>query len=307
VASFALSVAIVSMAVTPNLIGAAIRIADWMLRRHSQHAPDFNDDQTLSTAVASLHRAHVLVCGFGRVGQTVARFLKRAFIPYLALETDMVRIGEARAAGEPIFYGDPCRRDILRLSGIQSAALLVISFDDPAAALRIIAHTRALSHDIPILVRARDDSHLPALLEAGATEVIPETLEASLTLVSHMLVLLGLPLERIERMTDQVRHDRYSLLHGFFPGEKLNLATRRGREAEVVHAVPLPDRASAVGRRMDMLDLDTLAVTVSEVQRENGERIQNPPGDFCLAVGDTLILRGRAGDLEAAEATLLGG
>jgi CPA2 family monovalent cation:H+ antiporter-2 len=224
VASFMIAVTVVSMALTPLLLRHGEGISGWLLPRlprlNKQDPPPPADDARLAAACAEI-AGHVVILGYGRVGQTIARFLRLQHVPFVALDTDVVRIREATVAGDNVFFGDPLRQDILRAAGIERAALVVISFDDVAGALRILAHARAVRADVPVLVRTRDDQGLAQLQAAGATEVVPETLEASLMLVSHVFTLLGTDPQRVSRMLEQTRRHRYKLLHGYHEGESL--------------------------------------------------------------------------------------
>lgn len=212
VASLLVAATVVSMAVTPVLLGRSEGIANVLLRwlpgrrRNAVH-----DDLPLHSACDPLN-GHVVILGYGRVGQTLARFLRAEQLPFVALDTDVVRVREAERTGDTVYFGDPVRRDVLRAAGIERAALLVVSFDHLPTALRIVAHARELRADVPILVRTRDDSGLTELQAAGATEVVPETLEASLMLVSHLFQLLGLAPARIQDALDTARRERYRLL-----------------------------------------------------------------------------------------------
>lgn len=250
---------------------------------------------------------HVIICGYGRVGQGLAHALEQDGIPYLALDLDPARVREAREAGDPVRYGDSARREILLAAGLERARLLVVSFDDAAATLKILQHTRELRPDMPVLVRTRDDTHLELFQQAGATEVVPETLEAGLMLVFHTLLLLGVPLSRIVRRVRDVRADRYRLLRGYFHGEDI---LEEAQEDEAMHprlhAVTLADGAYAVGRRLAELDLEGAGVTVTAVRR-GGIRGPQPGPDTQLRAGDVLVLYGRPEDLERAEERLLAG
>ncbi len=113
-------------------------------------------------------------------------------------------------------YGDVTRSGILDACGIGSARAVVISFDDHAAALKTLARIRGQYPELPVLVRTADDSHLEALIEAGATDAVPDTLEASLMLGAQLLLVLGVPARDINQRTDAIRADRYKLLRGMF-------------------------------------------------------------------------------------------
>ncbi|MFZ5755394.1 MAG: cation:proton antiporter [Pseudomonadota bacterium] len=218
IASLLVAATVVSMALTPLLLRHSETIADTLLRwLPGKPRDDEAVDLPLHEACDPLDR-HVVILGYGRVGQTLARFLREEKMTFVALDTDVVRVREAERTGDSVYFGDPVRRDVLRAAGIERAALLVISFDHVPTALRIVAHARSLRADVPILVRTRDDSGLADLQAAGATEVVPETLEASLMLVSHLFQVLGMPAARIQSVLDTTRRERYRLLR---PSENL--------------------------------------------------------------------------------------
>ncbi len=137
----------------------------------------------------------------------------------VAIDTDLVRIQEASQAGERILFGDATRKEILERAGIHRASLLVVTFDDPRQAERILHTAHQLCPDLRVLVRTRDDTHLDDLLGAGAAEVVPEVLEASLMLVAHALMMLDTPFGKVLAMLRQSRRERYKLLRGYYHGE----------------------------------------------------------------------------------------
>lgn len=217
VASFMIAVTVVSMGLTPPLIRHSEAIARRILRLLPgglQKAGDGEEQEEASRigeATAELQQ-HVVILGYGRVGQTIARFLRLQQIPFVALDTDVLRVREAVMAGDNVFFGDPVHRDILHAAGIERASLVIISFDHLPSALRILAEARELRADVPVLVRTRDEQGLAELQAAGATEVVPETLEAGLMLVSHVLLLLGMSPSQVAVILDQSRRQRYRLL-----------------------------------------------------------------------------------------------
>lgn len=208
-----IAVTVVSMALTPLLLRRSEAISRWLLARvpDKQMADEIEAAVPLETACGELS-GHVLILGYGRVGQTLARFLRAENIPFVALDTDLARVQEAERAGDTVYFGDPLRTDLLRAAGVERASLLVVSFDHVPAALRIVKHARELRIDLPILVRTRDDVGLVELKAAGATEVVPETLEASLMLVSHLFMLLGMSALHVENLLTSTRRERYRLL-----------------------------------------------------------------------------------------------
>ncbi|MGN8121775.1 cation:proton antiporter [Pseudomonas sp. 22082] len=202
-----------SMLLTPLLLRAAPRIAAALHRKPNQEA----QIEEISALNAGFD-GHVVICGYGRVGQSIGRFMRNAGQTYVALDNDPVRIQEAATAERDVHYGDSTRGDLLTAVGLLRARLLVIAVDQADVALRVLKEARRLNPTVPILVRTRDDSQSAELKAAGASEVVPELLESSLMLGSHALILLGFPAHRVQEKVDQVRIDRYRLLHGFYPG-----------------------------------------------------------------------------------------
>ncbi|AXI62647.1 sodium:proton antiporter [Pseudomonas kribbensis] len=202
-----------SMLLTPLMLRAAPRIAAALHRKPNQEA----QIEEISALNAGLDQ-HVVICGYGRVGQSIGRFMRNAGQPYIALDNDPVRIQEAATVERDAHYGDSARGDLLTAVGLLRARLLVIAVDKSDVALRVLKEARQLNPKVPILVRTRDDSQWAELKAAGASEVVPELLESSLMLASHALILLGLPAHQVQEKVDRVRIDRYRLLHGFYPG-----------------------------------------------------------------------------------------
>ena len=202
-----------SMLLTPLLLRAAPRIAAALHRKPNQEA----QIEEISALNAGFD-GHVVICGYGRVGQSIGRFMRNAGQSYVALDNDPVRIQEAATAERDVHYGDSTRGDLLIAVGLLRARLLVIAVDQADVALRVLKEARRINPTVPILVRTRDDSQSAELKAAGASEVVPELLESSLMLGSHALILLGFPAHRVQEKVDQVRIDRYRLLHGFYPG-----------------------------------------------------------------------------------------
>lgn len=202
-----------SMLVTPLLLRAAPHIATRLHRKPNEEAKL----EEINALNAGLHN-HVVICGYGRVGQSIGRALRSAQQPYIALDTDPVRVHEAAVSETCVHYGDSRRGELLVAIGLERARLLVIAVDQADIALLILKEARRLNATVPVLVRTRDDSQLAELKAAGASEVVPELLESSLMLASHALIMLGLPAHQVQERADQIRHDRYRLLHGFYPG-----------------------------------------------------------------------------------------
>lgn len=227
IASYLLAATFCSMLLTPLLLRAAPQIAASLHRKSNEEA----ELEEIAAQNAEL-QGHVVMCGYGRVGQSIGRFLRSEGQEFVALDYDPDRIQEATKAESCVHYGDARRGDLLRAVGLDRARLLVIAVDNTEVAMTVLKEARLITIDVPILVRTRDDSLLPELKAAGATEVVPELLESSLMLASHALILLGLPERTVRRRVDEVRHDRYHLLEGCLETPDTRDAPGFSRETE---------------------------------------------------------------------------
>ncbi len=302
-AQFVLATVVLSMMAAPVVVRYNGRLAKRLVPGYMR-ARDTNLD--VIRAEASRENRHVIVCGFGRSGQNLAWLLEQENIPSLALDLDPVRVRDARDAGKSVVYGDCARRDVLEAAGLHRAAALVISFHDTTAALRILEITRHVRPDMPVIVRTMDDAELERLKSAGATEVVPESLEGSLMMGSHLLMLLGVPVSRIVRHVRDVRRDRYRMLRGFFHGEDMFEEKETHAYQERLHSITLPPKARAVGKPLAELHLEEIGVNVSAVRR-GGIRGPEPGPETRLAAGDVVVLYGAPEALDEAEKVLLEG
>ncbi|MBE0620212.1 MAG: cation:proton antiporter [Burkholderiales bacterium] len=271
--------------------------SEWMLRSLQLH----------QIAVSGMAVAkHVVLCGYGRTGQNLARFLEQEGIGYVALDLDPERVREAAAAGETVVYGDAARREALIAAGLARASALVISFPDIPAALKILYHAHSINPALPVIVRTLDDADMERLQAAGAAEVVPDTFESSLMLASHALVLMGVPLKRVVRSVRAVRENRYSMLRGFFHGEGDAAADAAEHRLPRLHSVTLTQGAYAVGKTLAELDLTALSAAVTRVRRR-GIRASEPAPETRFEEGDVVVVLGEPDALEAAEIRLLQG
>ena len=247
---------------------------------------------------------HVVICGFGRSGQHLAKMLEQENIAFVALDLDADLVREAAAAGESVVYGDAARREALVAAGITRASALVVTYADTPSALKVLHHAHELVPTLAVIVRTRDDHDLERLTRAGATEVVPEILEGSLMLGSHALVLLGVPLSRVDRRVREVRDQRYRLLRGHFHSIGDDEDAIDDDEHARLHSVPVEAGAAAVGQALQDLDLAAIGAEVTSVRRR-GIRGADPSPEMRLQAGDVVVLRGVPDALERAEQRLL--
>ena len=290
---------VLSMLATPfmimfsNQVVMKLSSSDWMLQ---------SLQLTTIARKAIKVNAHVIICGYGRSGQNLARLLDGEQIPYIALDLDPDRVRQAAAAGQSVVFGDAARLQSLMAAGLARASAVVISYTDTPSALKILHLVQSRSPQVPVVVRTIDDSDLERLRAAGATEVVPEAIEGSLMLASHALVLVGVPMRRVIRLTRDARDARYGLLRGFFHGadddtvEEINQAR--------LMSVTLPTASHHAGLALGLLALPSIGVTVVSVRRANGAVLQAAE-QLLLGAGDTLVLSGLPEALALAEERLL--
>jgi CPA2 family monovalent cation:H+ antiporter-2 len=297
-----LAVVVLGMIVSPLIIRYNKRIARLVLREDGPPASAIEREQAATTELT--RREHVIVCGFGRVGSHLAQVLDSQGFEYLAIDLDPANVRSARQAGVPVIWGDCADEELLRNLGLDLATVVIITFAEPTVAISVVRAVRRLRKDVPVLVRTADDSRLAELSAVGATEVVPETFEASLTLVSQALTLLHLPAVQVGRVVDRLRNQRYATLRT--RSEMPPLEPDAEESAEQLRSVVLPPGGWAVGRRLEEIRDRGAEVSFTAIRRQ-GITGREPAGDTELREGDVVVIYGMPEALEHAEAVLLAG
>ncbi|SMH44488.1 monovalent cation:proton antiporter-2 (CPA2) family protein [Azospirillum agricola] len=201
-----------SMAVTPAIGAIAQRLAQAIEARRGAEAFGIETSDL---------KSHVLIAGYGRVGKAVARLLTAHGIPYVALDLEPQRIATARGEGLPVYYGDASHASVLRAAGVERARAAVITLNRPDQAQRAVEAIHASAAGLPIIARAHDIGQIPALANAGASAVVPETMEASLQLAGMALRSAGIEASAVDSSLREFREGNYGAL-----------AERRATEAD---------------------------------------------------------------------------
>ncbi len=297
----ALTVLVLSMLIAPFIIQYSERIvvrfvaSEWLMRSM----------QLTKIAVQSMGaEKHAILCGFGRNGQYLARFLSQEDINYVALDLDPDRVREASTGGENVVYGDAGRKEALMAAGLMRASVVIVTISDTALAEKVLHHVQEMRHDLPVVVRTADERDMERLTRAGAAEVVPEALEASLMLASHALVLVGVPINRVLKRIRQTRSKRYSLLRGFYRGISDRDHDEDDEHHPRMHSVLLEAGAGAIGKTLDELDLENLGCEVSAIRRR-GIRAVEPAPETRLMEGDVVVVLGLPEAVTAADQRLL--
>jgi CPA2 family monovalent cation:H+ antiporter-2 len=298
-----LAALVLSMMLAPIIVHYSDRLvlrfasSEWLLR---------SMELTLVAAQSMQTEKHAIICGFGRSGQYLARFLAQENVSYVALDLDPERVREAAAAGENVVYGDTTRRETLVAAGIARASVLIVSFADTRAAEKVLRHVQELKPELPVVVRTLDEKDFDVLQRAGAAEVVPESLEASMMLASHALILLGVPINRVLKRIRQTRVARYRTLRGFFHGESDREEDPHDLDEPRLHSVQLVAGAYAIGRTLRELAVAECGAEVTAVRRRNIRALE-PSDDTRFEAGDVVVLLGVPAALAVVEGRFLQG
>ncbi len=295
-----LGASVITMALTPLMIEQAPRLAA-RLSLGSGEVPASLLDQrdTLSD--------HVVILGYGIGGQLLAQSLSELSVPYVVLELNGATVREARERGVNIHYADVSAQEPLEAAGVERAAAVVVVISDPDASERAVRVSRTLSSTVPIITRTRYRLEAERLARAGATLAVAEELEASLEVLSQLLIRLHIPANVVATLVDSYRR-------------VIGAATSRVRARTLpfdelpkeimdapVASFRLGQETWAVGRTLQEADLrNSTGATVLAVRRESGTTT-SPHGSFTFAAGDDIYLLGDDSDVLLAKSLLANG
>lgn len=300
------AVVVLSIVVAPILIRYNKTIRNWVFTKPEEEPLEDKKSMQLAESALELHD-HVIICGFGRVGQILARFLEQENIPSVALDLDSMRISASYLGGENAFFGDVRKPEVLAAAGLARARMVVISFADEPAALETLRHIRSLRLDVPVFVRTRNDTQLQDFQAAGATEVVPESLEASLMLASHLLLMLGVPASRILFKIRAIHADRYRIIQGFFKGADDPTLLDEAETARMsLHAVNVTENAFAIGKTIEEMGEKDAPLAVKALIRDT-TRYADPDPKMKIEARDILVLYVTPETLYIVEEKLLRG
>ena len=287
-----IAASLLTMVATPVLIALAPRWGCWGAERKAPAA-----GEALAPDAPS---GHVVVVGYGLSGRNLAHVLRAAGIPFVVLELAAEGVRRARAAGDPVLFGDATRRDILERAGVERASVVVFAISDLLAVLRAVTLARQLSPSVHIIVRTRMVAEIDALHRAGADEVIAEEFETSIEIFTRVLARYHVPANVIRAETRALRGERYAMLRSPSGAGDVSQAILELLAAGTTDLFRVTATSAAAGKSLLELDLRRRSgATVIAVVR--GERSQtNPPAEVVLEPGDVLVLVGSHAEVENA-------
>ncbi len=299
-----LNVSVITMALTPVLIGQSARIYSWIEKlpwpRAIKEGRYRLDDSKHLVAEAGL-KDHLIIIGFGLNGQTVARAVEVANIPYVAIEMNYEKVRHERAAGKHVVYGDATQEAVLIEEGVREARLVVIVIPDMVALRRIVALVRELNPHVYIIVRTRLWSEVKDLYALGANEVVAEQYEVAIEVLSRVLTKELIPHNEIEKLVAEVRSGHYSMIRNSTPEVwKLHDLKLHFPELELL-TLRVEENAALVGKRLDEIPFRKMYATTLLAVKRAGTVFVSPGADFIFGAGDIAILLNGSADFGELE------
>lgn len=301
-----LAVSILTMGVTPFLINASYKPADFIVKKASETAfgmklingiysePLYNEE------IAEPQMTdHLIIAGFGFSGKTISKAAKAAGIPYLVVEMNPETVQQEKAKGEKIQYGDATFGAVLEHAGIKNARVLVIGISDSAATRRIVEKAKELNPNVCTIVKVRDLQEMKRLNALGADEIIPEEYETSVEIFVRLLEKYLVPKENIEKMVNDLRANGYRRLRKLVvdPGIDSAFSIKDGLPGIDIQVLKVGRGSNFDGKTLSELDFrKKYGVTVISVRRRSN-MFHTPAGEFLLQANDSCILLGKNDDL----------
>jgi CPA2 family monovalent cation:H+ antiporter-2 len=257
-------------------------------------------DKPLEASEELPSQNHVVVCGYGRVGQNIVRLLRDHNYPVIVIDQSERRVQELREAGIPYIYGNAASLHVLEKAGVKTAQGMAIALPDSMSTRLCLKRSLELTPDLDVVVRANQDKDIELLYQLGAKEVVQPEFEASLELSSHLLTGIGLPLPVIQREVQQIRSSHYAELRPERPSYQVSRELKVASQEMNSRWYSLPENSPMVGMTLEETNLRRLTgVSLMAIQRESGEEVDYPNGRTVLEEGDRLLLIGASDELTA--------
>ena len=301
-----LAVAIITMGVTPFLISASYKPAEFIIKKvsgttygmkliHGLYSEPIKEEEQAEPEM----KDHLIIVGFGFSGRTVSKAAKAAGIPYIIVEANPETVVQEKQKGENIHYGDATFEVVLEHSGVKNARVLIIGISDSNATGKIVEIAKKLNPNICIIAKVRDLQEMKRLNSLGADEIIPEEYETSVEIFVRVLEKYLVPREDIEKLVNDVRANGYRMLRklsGNTCGDS-EFNIKDGLPGVDIQVLKVEDGSSFDGKALADLNFRTKhGVTVLSVRR-GSDLIYTPEGNFILHAKDACILLGKPEDL----------
>jgi len=304
--SLILAGSLLSIMVNP-LMFRSIKTVERVMQRMSPQLWERFDQHPLQPADLALPReGHVVVVGYGRVGQHIVNVLERLGVPRLVIEIDSGRAAEFNARGIPTLFGDAANSDVLIHAGLERARALVVTLPDETATEMVVAAARKIAPNLPIIARAATTKGVGRLLNLGSHDVIHPELEGGLEVMRHTLLCLGYPATQVQGYTDAVRRDEYdTTVSSDAEHQALDQMVRAARGIEIAWRL-VSEQSPIVGQTLAEANIRARTGASVIALIRNQQLIANPKSSTVFQAGDLLGLIGDREQIAAAEQLLSG-
>ncbi|HET6528386.1 MAG TPA: cation:proton antiporter [Balneolaceae bacterium] len=285
-----IAVSVLLMIFTPFMVQTGPRVGNLLAETPLRHFARVAKTNKQKTPADISLEDHVIIIGYGPAGRHLVQVLRDTGIPFIVVEMNPESVKEMQRQNIPAIFGDASRPYILNLAAVKRAKLCVIATNDPGSSPRIIQQARHLNPTLQIIVRSRYLSEFEYFEKMGADIVVPEEMETTVRLFSHVLGAYMIPPEEIENHIQTLRAQDYGIVRGSI--QEAHLMVLQGLDEEGLHtrAVTVRNGSPAADKNLQELNLrNEYQLTVLAVKR--GEQtIGNPAGDFRLRAGDRLVM-----------------
>lgn len=243
---------------------------------------------------------HIVICGYGRVGQNIVRLLRDHAYPVLVIDQSERKIQQLREAQIPYIYGNAASLHVLEKAGVDHARSMAITLPDPMSIRLCLKRSLELAPDLDVVVHANQDKEIELLYQLGAREVVQPEFEASLELSSHLLTEVGLPLPVIQREVQQIRNSHYLELRSERSSYQVSREVEQAAQDMNSRWYALPEESPLAGMTLEETNLRRLTgVSLIAIRRQDGQEVDYPVSQTMLNQGDRLLVVGEPNELDA--------
>lgn len=262
--------------------------------------PYLVNDQALDLSADLPQKNHIVVCGYGRIGQNLVKLLQQYQLPVVVIDQSESRIQQLREAGIPYVYGNSVSLHVLETAGVNHAQGMAIALPDPASIRLCLKRALELSPELDTVVRATQDKNIEVLYQLGAKEVIQPEFEASLEMANHLLIAVGLLPDLVQQKIQEIRQNHYlDLRPERSPAEVSQYLQKVTRDLNR-RWYDLPANSPFIGMTLEEVNMRYLTgVSLMAIRRANGEEIDYPNYQTTFLLGDRLLVVGSNQELNA--------
>jgi len=301
-----LAVSILTMGVTPFLISASYKPADFIVKKASStpfgmklikgfYSDSLEEEEFIEPEI----KDHLIVVGFGFSGKTISRAAKTAGIPYIIVESNPDTVRQEKTKGERIQYGDATFGAVLEHAGIKNARVLIVGISDAETTRKIVETAKELNPNVCVIARVKDLQEMKRLNALGADEIIPEEYETSVEIFVRMLEKYLVPQEDIEKLVNDMRANGYKMMRKLSvdTGIDSGFSLKDGLPGVDIQVVKVGSGSNFDGKTLADLEFRKKhGVTVLSIRR-GSEMIYTPDGNFLLRAKDACVLLGKPDNL----------